>query len=321
MEHRDLVIIGSGPAGYTAAIYAARAGLSPLCIEGFAAGGQLLLTGRVENFPGFPDGVEGPELMQQMRDQAERFGAEFLLRDVSRLDLSGSPFLVEAGDAAVHARAVILATGACSKQLGLESEAALQTRGVAYCAVCDGAFFAGQRVAVIGGGNAAVDTALSMSKLARKVLLVHRREELRATKVMQGYVAARANIHVLKPYAVDEILGEDAGRVTGLRLRHAATGEERVEELEGVFVSIGHTPNTEIFRPWVDLDVGGYVIVEPGSTRTNIPGIFAAGDVLDHVYRQAVTAAGSGCMAALDAERWLTHTANRPTTEIEEWAA
>jgi thioredoxin reductase (NADPH) len=321
MEQRNLIIIGSGPAGYTAAIYAARAGLRPLCIEGFAAGGQLILTGRVENFPGFPEGIDGPELMQRMRDQAEAFGADLLMRDVSELDLSGAPFLVRAGNAEFRARAVIVATGAASKQLGLESEAALQNHGVAYCAICDGAFFRDQRVGVVGGGDAAIETALSLSKLAEKVLIVHRRDELRAASVMQEYAEARDNIHILKPFVVEEILGQDIGRVRGLRLRNTATGDERVEELEGVFVSIGHTPNTEFFRPWLDLDAGGYLVVDPGSTRTNVPGVFAAGDVHDHFYRQAVTAAGSGCMAALEAERWLGHITRDSNTEAARWAA
>jgi len=321
MDLRDVIIIGSGPAGYTAAVYAARAGLRPLCIEGYAAGGQLLLTGRVENFPGWPEGIDGPELIQRMRDQAANAGCEFLMRDVSELDLSGSPFRIRAGKDEFHGRAVIIATGAGSKQLGLSSEVALQNHGVAYCAICDGAFFTDQRVAVVGGGDAAIETALSLSKLAREVYLVHRRDELRASKVMQGYAAARPNIELVTPFTVEQILGEDIGRVTGLRLRHVTTGEEHVRKLEGVFVSIGHTPNTEFFRPWLDLDRAGYLVVEPDSTRTNVPGIFAAGDVHDHVYRQAVTAAGSGCMAALDAERWLAHTANDSTTEVTRWAA
>ncbi len=317
MEQRDLIIIGGGPAGYTAAVYAARAGLEPLCIEGFAGGGQLLLTTRVENYPGFPEGVDGPDLVARMRAQAQRFGGEFLLRDVTAVELAGSPFLVVAGDREFRARAVVLATGAAPKQLGLASELALQTKGVAYCAICDGAFFAGQRVGVIGGGDAAMETALAMSKLAREVIVVHRRVELRASRVMQGYVAARPNVRFRKPFVVTEVLGEDVGRVRGLRLRGPSGGEELVEELEGLFVSIGHTPNTDFFRPWLDHDAAGYLTVQPGSTRTSVPGVFAAGDVQEHVFRQAVTAAASGCMAALEAERWLAH----GVVEEARWAA
>jgi thioredoxin reductase (NADPH) len=316
MERREIIVIGGGPAGYTAAMYAARAGLEPLCIEGFAGGGQLLLTTRVENYPGFPDGVDGPDLVGRMRAQAERFGGEFLLRDVTAVDLAASPFLVGAGDRQFSARAVVLATGAAPKQLGLSSELALQTKGVAYCAICDGAFFTGQRVAVVGGGDAAMETALTMSKLAREVIVVHRRVELRASRVMQQYVAARPNVRFRKPYVVGAVLGEDVGRVTGLRLR-GPHGDELVEELEGLFVSIGHSPNTDLFRPWLDHDAAGYLTVKAGSTATSVPGVFAAGDVQEYVFRQAVTAAGSGCMAALEAERWLAH-----SLPLEErWAA
>jgi thioredoxin reductase (NADPH) len=303
---RDIIIIGGGPAGYTAALYAARANLNPLAIEGFGAGGQLMITSDVENFPGFPEGIMGPELMARFRAQAERFGTEFLTDDVTRVDFSERPFKVYVGDEEHRAHAVIVATGATARQLGLPSEQSLQGRGVSYCAVCDGAFFKQQRVIVVGGGDSALEEASFLSKFASEVVVVHRRSEFRASKIMQDYARAKDNVSFLTPYAVDEVLGQN-GAMTGVKLRNLSSGEERVEEAQGLFVAIGHDPNTSLFLDWLDHDVAGYLVVENGSTRSNIDGVFVAGDVADHIYRQAVTAAGSGCAAALDAERFLAH--------------
>ncbi len=303
---RDLIIIGGGPAAYTAALYAARANLKPLCIEGFQAGGQLMITSDVENFPGFRDGILGPELMAQMRGQAERFETEFISDDVTHVDFSESPHKVYIGDQEYRSRAVIVATGASARQLGLPSEKALQGRGVSYCAVCDAAFFRGQRVIVVGGGDSAMEEATFMARFASEVLLVHRRDEFRASPIMVDHARATENLEILTPYTIDDVLGVENGKVTGVRLRHAVTGEERIEHASGFFVAIGHDPNTSVFLDWLDHDENGYLVCEPGSTRTRVEGVFAAGDVQDHVYRQAITAAGSGCMAALDAEHWLT---------------
>jgi thioredoxin reductase (NADPH) len=304
---RDLIIVGGACAGYTAAIYAARANLRPLVIEGFAAGGQLMSTSDVENFPGFPEGITGPELVARFRAQAERFGAEFVSDDVSDADLAEWPFRVSAGGDDHRARSLIVATGARARELGLESERALQGRGVSYCAVCDAAFFRGRRVVVVGGGDSALEEAAFLSRFASDVLLVHRRRELRGSRIVQAHALAQPNLSLLAPYVVEEVLGEAAGRVTGVLLRNTESGETRVEEAGGVFVAIGHDPTSELFRSQLDVDpVTGYLVTDPGSTRTNVAGVFACGDVQDPVYRQAVTAAGSGCMAALDAERWLT---------------
>jgi thioredoxin reductase (NADPH) len=303
---RNLIIIGGGPAGYTAALYAARGNLNPLCIEGFGAGGQLMITSDVENYPGFPEGILGPELMARFRAQAERFGTEFLTDDVTRVDFSERPFKVYVGDDEYRAHAVIVATGATARQLGLPSEELLQGRGVSYCAVCDGAFFKQRRVLVVGGGDSALEEASFLSKFANDVTVVHRRNEFRASKIMQDYARAKDNVSFLTPYAVEEVLGEN-GAMTGAKLRNLSTDEHRVEEADGLFVAIGHDPNTSLFLDWLDHDAAGYLVVEPGSTRSNIDGIFVAGDVADHVYRQAITAAGSGCAAALDAERFLAH--------------
>jgi thioredoxin reductase (NADPH) len=304
---RDLIIIGGACAGLTAAVYAARANLKPLVIEGFEAGGQLMITSDVENFPGFPEGVLGPDLMIRFREQAERFGTEFITDDVTSVDFSERPFRVSVGAQEHRARAVIVATGASARQLGLPSEQALQARGVSYCATCDAAFFPEKKVLVVGGGDSALEEATYLTKFAKDVVLVHRRDELRGSKIMQDYANAKPNLSVLTPFVVEEVLGAEVGHVTGARLRNPITGEERIEESDGFFVAIGHTPNTELFRGILDMDESGYLIVEPGTTRTKIEGVFAAGDVADHVYRQAITAAGSGCQAALDAERWLTH--------------
>jgi thioredoxin reductase (NADPH) len=303
---RDVIIIGGGPAAYTAALYAARANLNPLCIEGFQSGGQLMITSDVENYPGFRDGILGPELMAQMRSQAERFSTEFISDDVTSVDFSESPHKVFVGDQEYRARAVIVATGASARQLGLPSEKTLQGRGVSYCAVCDAAFFRGQRVVVVGGGDSAMEEATFMARFASEVLLVHRRDDFRASPIMVDHARATENLKILTPYTIDDVLGVAEGKVTGVHLRHAVTGEERIEEAAGFFVAIGHDPNTSVVLDWLDHDENGYLVCEPGTSRTKIEGVFAAGDVQDHVYRQAITAAGSGCMAALDAERWLT---------------
>ncbi len=301
---RDLIIIGGGPAGYTAALYAARANLNPLVIEGFAAGGQLMITSDVENYPGYPQGVLGPAMMEDFRVQAERFGAEFLREDVTRVDLSERPFRVFVEDGEYHARAVIVATGASARQLGLDSERELQGRGVSYCAVCDAAFFRGKEVVVVGGGDSAMEEAIFLTKFADKVTIVHRREEFRASPIMFDRARANERIEFVTNAVIDEVLGEE-GRVTGVRIRDVNTGETTEIPAGGVFVAIGHDPNTGLFLEQLDHDEPGYLVTQRGSTATNIPGVFAAGDVVDHVYRQAVTAAGTGAMAALDAERFL----------------
>ena len=303
---RELIVIGGGPAGYTAALYAARANLNPLVIEGFAFGGQLMITSDVENYPGFRDGILGPELMATMRAQAERFGAEMLSDDVTRVDFSERPFRVYVGDDEYLARAVIVATGATARQLGLESEVSLQGRGVSYCAVCDAAFFKGQDVVVVGGGDSAMEEATFLTKFANRVTLVHRRDEFRASKIMIDYAESKENLEFVKNAVVTDVLGDD-GRMTGVRLRDTVTGKERELAASGLFVAIGHDPTTGLFRGVLDMDEAGYLLTRDGSTETNVEGVFAAGDVVDHVYRQAVTAAGMGCMAALDAERWLSH--------------
>jgi len=313
-EVRELIVIGGGPAGYTAALYAARANLNPLVIEGFAFGGQLMITSDVENYPGFRDGIMGPELMATMRAQAERFGAEMLSDDVSRVDFSSRPFRVYVGDDEHQAKAIIVATGATARQLGLESEVSLQGRGVSYCAVCDAAFFKGQDVVVVGGGDSAMEEATFLAKFANHVTLVHRREEFRASPIMIDYAHAKENLEFVTNAVVTEVLGEN-GRMTGVRLRDTVTGDEREIAAGGLFVAIGHDPTTGLFKDVLDMDSEGYLLTRGGSTETNIEGVFAAGDVVDHVYRQAVTAAGMGCMAALDAERWLSHAQGAATAE------
>ena len=300
---RDLIIIGGGPAGYTAALYAARANLEPLVIEGFQWGGQLMITSDVENYPGYAEGVLGPEMMKDFRRQAERFGAEFVSDDVTRVDFSEQPFRVWVGDEEYRSEAVIVSTGANARQLGLESEVALQGRGVSYCAVCDAAFFRERNVIVVGGGDSAMEEATFLTKFATKVTVVHRRDEFRASQIMEDRARANDKIEFITNAVVDEVIGE-AG-VTAVKVRDVNTGEVTELAADGVFVAIGHDPNTKLFVDWLDLDAGGYIITKPGSTQTNIEGVFAVGDVVDHVYRQAVTAAGMGCMGALDAERWL----------------
>ncbi|HET7719371.1 MAG TPA: thioredoxin-disulfide reductase [Acidimicrobiales bacterium] len=305
---RDVIIIGSGPAGLTAAIYTARAMLRPLVIEGEPSstsdqpGGQLMLTTEVENFPGFPDGIMGPELMANFKTQAQRFGAEFLMEKVTRLDVSERPFRVYVGDTEHRARTVIVSTGARSLMLGLESESRLIGHGVSTCATCDGFFFRDHAIAVVGGGDSALEEALFLTRFAEKVTVIHRRKELRASKIMQDRAFANPKIEFLWDSVVTEVLGE--GKLEGVRTRNVLTGEETALPVTGLFVAIGHAPNTDIFRGVLDMDDAGYLVTTNG-TATSVDGVFACGDVQDHVYRQAVTAAGSGCMAAIDAERWL----------------
>lgn len=302
-EHRELLIIGSGPAGLTAAIYAARADLSPLIVEGVAAGGQLMLTTDVENYPGFPDGILGPELMTKFRTQAERFGAEFVTADVDRVDLTGTPKRAWVGDREIEADAVIISTGATARLLGLDSEQELLGHGVSTCATCDGFFFRDQEIAVVGGGDSAVEEATFLTKFATSVTLIHRRDELRASKIMQDRARANPKIKFRWNAVVDEIIGN--GKVEAVTLSDTVTGDRSRLDVSGVFVAIGHTPNTALYADQLDLDENGYILTQAPSTRTSIDGVFAGGDVADHIYRQAVTAAGTGCMAAIDVERWL----------------
>jgi thioredoxin reductase (NADPH) len=298
-----MIIVGGGPAGYTAALYAARANLSPLVIEGFNWGGQLMITSDVENYPGYRDGIMGPEMMQDFRAQAERFGAEFITDDVTKVDFSERPFRVWVGDDEYRAETVVVATGASARQLGLPSEQKLQGRGVSYCATCDAAFFPDKHVVVVGGGDSAMEEATFLTRFAAKVTIVHRREEFRASNIMLDRARANPKIEWVTGAVVEEVLGGD--RVTGVRLRDVDTGETWELEADGVFAAIGHDPNTSLFLDQLDHDQAGYLITKPGTTETNVDGVFAVGDVQDHVYRQAVTAAGSGCMGALDAERYL----------------
>ena len=309
---RDVIIIGGGPAGFTAALYTARANLSPLVIEGFNWGGQLMITSDVENYPGYPDGVLGPAMMADFRRQAERFGAEFLTDDVTRVDFSQPPYRVWVGSGEYRADAVIVATGASARQLGLESELALQGRGVSYCATCDGAFFRDKLVVVVGGGDSAMEEATFLTRFASKVTVVHRREEFRASPIMVDRARENDKVEFVLNAVVEDVLGS-GGHVAGIRLRDVLTGELTELEADGLFVAIGHDPNTALFLDWLDHDEQGYLVTEPRSTRTNVPGVFAAGDVQDHVYRQAVTAAGSGTMAALDAQRYLEELRHRPS--------
>ena len=315
-ETRELIIIGGGPAGYTAALYAARANLEPLVIEGFAWGGQLMITSDVENYPGYPDGILGPQMMQDFRRQAERFGAEFVTDDVTKVDFSGHPFRVWVGDKEFTSESVIVATGASARQLGLESERTLQGKGVSYCAVCDAAFFRDREVVVVGGGDSAMEEAIFLTKFATKVSLVHRRDEFRASPIMIDRARANEKIEFVTPAVVDHVLSE-GGQTTGVLIRDLGTDETRELPAQGVFVAIGHDPNTKLFLEQLDHDEAGYLVTKPGSTATNIEGVFAAGDVVDHTYRQAVTAAGSGTMAALDAERWLSARQALPSPKPE----
>jgi thioredoxin reductase (NADPH) len=301
---RHVVIVGSGPAGLTAALYAARANLHPLLIEGLEAGGQLMLTTAVENFPGFPEGVMGPDLMASMRSQAERFGAETVRGNVSKVDLSRHPFVVTTDDGPIETQALIIATGASARLLGIPSERALMGHGVSTCATCDGFFFRGKPIAVVGGGDSAMEEATFLTRFASHVTVIHRRDELRASKIMQEKAFANPKISFEWDSEVADLIDPAKGYVSGIRLHNLKTGAEKELAVDGVFVAIGHTPNTSLFVGQLEMDTAGYLITHDGA-KTSVPGVFACGDVQDHVYRQAITAAGSGCMAAIDAERYL----------------
>jgi thioredoxin reductase (NADPH) len=311
MSSRNVIIVGSGPAGLTAAIYTARANLAPLVIEGEPSstsdqpGGQLMLTTDVENYPGFPDGIMGPELMHAFRRQAERFGAEFLTEKATRVDLSERPFRVFVGETVYEAESVIVSTGARSLMLGLEAETRLLGHGLSTCATCDGFFFRGHRIAVVGGGDSALEEALFLTKFAERVTVIHRRDGLRASKIMQDRAFANPKIEFLWDSVVDDLVGTESLEAAVVRNVHS--GETSTLPVTGLFVAIGHRPNTDLFTGLLDMDENGYLVTAAGSSYTNIAGVFACGDVQDHTYRQAVTAAGSGCMAAIDAERWLEH--------------
>ena len=298
-----VLIIGSGPAGLTAAVYAARADLEPIVIEGMAAGGQLMLTTDVENYPGFPDGIMGPELMEQFRKQAERFGTRLVTADVTKVDLGSRPFKAWVDADEYEADSVIISTGASARWLGLENEERLRGHGVSACATCDGFFFRGVEVAVVGGGDSAMEEALFLAKFASKVTIIHRRDEFRASKIMVNRALEHEKIDVLWNTVVEDVVGES--QVEGLTLRNTETGDVSAFATGGLFLAIGHTPNTELFKEHLELDDVGYIVYPGSGTMTSVEGVFAAGDVADHTYRQAITAAGSGCMAAIDAERWL----------------
>ncbi len=305
MEKHAIVIVGSGPAGYTAAIYAARANLKPVIFTGLQPGGQLTITTDVENYPGFPTGILGPELMELFRAQAERFGTQIIDDVVTRVQLRERPFLVEAGKRQMHAEAVIIATGASAKWLDIPTEKALSGHGVSACATCDGFFFRNKDIGVVGGGDTAMEEALFLTKMASKVTVIHRRGDLRASKVMQQRAFANPKIGWEWNQEVVEVLGDRKSGVTGVKTKNTQSGEQKTLPVNGLFVAIGHTPNTELFKGQLEMDPVGYIKIQPGTTKTSIPGVFASGDAADPVYRQAVTAAGTGCMAAIDAERWL----------------
>ena len=309
----DVIVIGSGPAGYTAALYAARAQLSPLVFEGHQFGGALMTTTEVENYPGFRSGIQGPELMDEMREQSLRFGADLRMEDVDGVSLKGAIKTVTVGDDTHHARAVILAMGAAARYLGIPGEQELLGRGVSSCATCDGFFFRDQDIAVIGGGDSAMEEATFLTRFARSVTIVHRREEFRASKIMLTRARENDKIRFLTNTVVTAVLGDSS--VTGLRLRDAVAGTESTLDVTGVFVAIGHDPRSELVKGQLDVDSDGYVLVRGGTTHTSLDGVFAAGDLVDRTYRQAVTAAGTGCAAAIDAERWLAETAHADTAE------
>src|SRR4051812_44244067 len=301
---REVIIIGSGPAGLTAALYAARANLNPLVIEGVEAGGQLMLTSLVENWPGYREGILGPSLMEEMRAQALRFGAEILQGNVSSVDLSSRPFLIRTDDAEYYAETLVIATGASAKWIGLPSEKQLVGRGVSSCATCDGAFYKNRPIVVVGGGDTALEEALFLTRFASEITVIHRRDKLRASRIMQDKAFAHPKIRFAWNTVVEDVTDVAKGEVTGVLVRNVVTGERQTIAADGVFVAIGHTPNTELFKGQLEMDANGYLVTHTG-TRTSVPGVFAAGDVQDHIYRQAITAAGSGCMAAIDAEKFL----------------
>ncbi len=307
-EPRDLVIVGSGPAGLTAAVYAARANLRPVIIEGLGAGGQLMLTTDVENYPGFPEGIMGPDLMLRFREQAERFGTEFVTADADRVDLSGPPFTAAVGGTEYIGRAMIISTGASAQMLGLPNEDRLLGHGVSTCATCDGFFFREHHIGVVGGGDTAIEEALFLTKFAAKVTVVHRRDELRASKVMQDRAFANPKIEFAWNSIVEDVIGD--AKLEGARLRNVVTRDVSDLAVTGLFVAIGHIPNTDLFKGQLEMDDNGYITTAGSSTRTSVDGVFAAGDVQDHVFRQAITAAGTGCMAAIEAERWLAEAAH-----------
>lgn len=316
VPHEKLIIIGSGPAGYTAAIYAARAELNPFMFSGFQPGGQLMITNDVENYPGYPDGIMGPEMMEDFRKQAERFGTRIKYEDVAKVDLNATPKRLWTGNGHEYtADAVIISTGASARWLGLDAEKEYQHKGVSACAVCDGFFFKGMEMVIVGGGDTAAEEALYLSKLATKVHMLVRRDEMRASKIMQARVKAAENIQIYWNTEVYNISGDE--KVEAVHVFNNQTDEKTTIEAGALFVAIGHTPNTQIFEGQLDLDESGYIINVPGSTRTNIEGVFVSGDAADHVYRQAVTAAGTGCMAALDAERWLAEKESEAMMEAE----
>lgn len=314
-EHVRLAIIGGGPAAFTAALYAARANLSPVCIEGYESGGQIARSYRVENYPGVGKDVSGADLSSRIREQAEGFGARMVFDDVQSVDFSERPFRIVTNESEFRADSIIIATGSKARRLGLPSEFEFDGRGVAYCAVCDGPFFAGKRVAIVGGGDAAVEEALLLQETAASVTVIHRRREMRAGAILQDALHNASNIDLLIPYAVDEILGDDTG-VTGLRIRNTETGSMEQLEVDGIFISIGHDPSSGLFVPAIETDDYGYIARPSGTTATNVPGVFVAGDVADSRYRQAITAAGTGCQSAIDAERWLLANRN-PASQNE----